>query len=535
MIVTSAGYLGDIRLGGTLDAKFSTSRFSSGASFTLAGSPAVSAYVDNGTTEITSGVTLTVDFDGLTGLHNVRVVASGGNGFATATNVTLVITAGTVDGVSVVGVVVGSFSIENRQPPSALSLTSLTITPASGGGDAVTITGGAASGATPAGHGINVTGGAASTTGGGTAGVGIRSFGGAGAASNNGPGNGVTFSAGGVTTVAGGIGCEMIGTGSFSFGLQAKVTGGGYGGRFLGGPDVGGGLNLNGGSSANGDGCLVGGVGDGPALILLGQTGHAVTVSTGDGGDGVVIHGGDANGSTPAGQAVRLVGGAASTTSGGTAGVGMSITGGPGAATVNGAAAGFTIAAGSTVTVSGNTGVTIAGTGTATGMSITGGGSNSLSIGGSGAAVDINYLSGVGFRILGASSGTHAFQLSPTANNNCFNLSFSGSGHGFSTDAIDRNAFAADTGLRTLLSGTATAGSANTITIATHATAQYWRFRTVKLTGGTGEGQDGWIIDYDNGTGVATILGNWLVNPNGTTTYAILDSLPWFTGGQIVF
>ena len=107
-------YYGDIRLNETIDVKFTSRRFSTGAPYTLAGSPVVSAYVGNGTTEITAGITLTVDFDARTGLNNVRVVASSGNGFATATNVQLVITTGTVDSVSVVGEVVGEFSIENR-------------------------------------------------------------------------------------------------------------------------------------------------------------------------------------------------------------------------------------------------------------------------------------------------------------------------------------------------------------------------------------------------------------------------------------
>lgn len=107
-------YAGDIRLGDTVDIKFTTRRFSTGAPFTLAGTPVISAYVGNGTTEITAGITLTVDFDARTGLNNVRVVASGANGFTTATNVQLVITTGTVDSVSVVGEVVGSFSIEAR-------------------------------------------------------------------------------------------------------------------------------------------------------------------------------------------------------------------------------------------------------------------------------------------------------------------------------------------------------------------------------------------------------------------------------------
>ena len=108
-----AGYQGDIVLGDTIDIKFCTVQ-STGAPTTLAGSPVISAYVGNSTTEITAGITLTVDFDSRTGLNNVRVVASGGNGFAAATNVSLIITTGTVNSVSVVGYEVGSFSIQNR-------------------------------------------------------------------------------------------------------------------------------------------------------------------------------------------------------------------------------------------------------------------------------------------------------------------------------------------------------------------------------------------------------------------------------------
>lgn len=128
-------YHGDIRLGDTIDIKFTTRRFSTGAPFTLAGSPVISAYVGNGTTEITAGITLTVDFDSRTGLNNVRVVASSGNGFATATNVQLVITTGTVDSVSVVGEVIGSFSIEARSalmPTTAARTLDVTATGAAG-------------------------------------------------------------------------------------------------------------------------------------------------------------------------------------------------------------------------------------------------------------------------------------------------------------------------------------------------------------------------------------------------------------------
>lgn len=104
---------GDIRLGDTIDIKFCTVN-TSGVPTTLSGTPVVSAYPDNSITELTAGITLTVDFDARTGLNNVRVVATSGNGYATATNYELVITTGTVGGSSVVGYVVGSFSIEKR-------------------------------------------------------------------------------------------------------------------------------------------------------------------------------------------------------------------------------------------------------------------------------------------------------------------------------------------------------------------------------------------------------------------------------------
>lgn len=106
-------YHGDIRLGDTIDIKFTTRQIS-GAPSTLGGTPAVSAYPGNSTTQLTAGITLSVDFDTVTGLNNVRVVATSGNGYVTATNYTLVITTGTVNSVSVVGECIGSFSIENR-------------------------------------------------------------------------------------------------------------------------------------------------------------------------------------------------------------------------------------------------------------------------------------------------------------------------------------------------------------------------------------------------------------------------------------
>jgi hypothetical protein len=107
-------YIGDFKLGNTFDTKFTTRQIS-GAPTTLAGSPVISNYVGNNTTELTAGITLTVDFDSRTGLNNIHVVATSGNGYATATDNQLVITTGTVNSVSVVGEVVAEYSIENRR------------------------------------------------------------------------------------------------------------------------------------------------------------------------------------------------------------------------------------------------------------------------------------------------------------------------------------------------------------------------------------------------------------------------------------
>jgi hypothetical protein len=108
-------YKGDFLIGATVDFKFTTVD-DAGLPATLSGTPVVSAYPNNGTTEITAGVTLTVDFDAKTGLNHVRIVASEANGYARGTDYELVITAGTSGGDSIVGYTVGSFSVENRWP-----------------------------------------------------------------------------------------------------------------------------------------------------------------------------------------------------------------------------------------------------------------------------------------------------------------------------------------------------------------------------------------------------------------------------------
>lgn len=108
----AGGYIGDYAPGDTVDCNFGTVRPSTGASFTLAGTPAISVYKDNGTTESTSGVTLTADFDARTGLNHVRITtASDGTFYSSGAYFEAVITTGTVDSVSVVGQPVCAFSL----------------------------------------------------------------------------------------------------------------------------------------------------------------------------------------------------------------------------------------------------------------------------------------------------------------------------------------------------------------------------------------------------------------------------------------
>lgn len=78
-------------------------------------------------------------------------------------------------------------------------------------GSAVVLTGSAGSGATAGGDGLKLVGGASTTTGGGTAGVGLRVTSGAGSASTNGPGSAVVLAVGSYAGVLGGHGLQISG------------------------------------------------------------------------------------------------------------------------------------------------------------------------------------------------------------------------------------------------------------------------------------------------------------------------------------
>lgn len=111
-------YLGDYTEDATnLNFSFTT-RNTSGVPTVLAGTPVIAVYKANETgTEKTSAetyITLAVDFDSIVGLNHVLIDLNGDVFFAVGADYKVVITTGTVGGGSVVGEVVGSFSIENR-------------------------------------------------------------------------------------------------------------------------------------------------------------------------------------------------------------------------------------------------------------------------------------------------------------------------------------------------------------------------------------------------------------------------------------
>lgn len=97
---------------------------------------------------------------------------------------------------------------------------------------------------------------------------------------------------------------------------------------------------------------------------------------------------------------------------------------------------------------------------------------------------------------------------------------------GIADGAIDRATFAADTGLQTVRSNTAQAGAAGTITLDASASASddFYNDCWVFITGGTGVGQARLISDYVGSTKVASVVPNWVTNPDATSTFAILPN-----------
>lgn len=113
-------YLGDKSPGATITLWFTTAD-SDGAPTALS-SGAISVYKDNSNTESTSGVTLTASADSRTGANRVVIDTSADGSFYSAgSDFTVMITTGTVDSVSVVGYVVGRFSLRESAAYDAVA------------------------------------------------------------------------------------------------------------------------------------------------------------------------------------------------------------------------------------------------------------------------------------------------------------------------------------------------------------------------------------------------------------------------------
>jgi len=138
----SAPYLGDFIKDDTV--RFYWNSFNAaGASITRATNGTVSVYEEGGTTQFTTGVTDTEDFDSLTGVHLCAVVTTDSQ-YEAGKDYAVVLSAATIDG-ETVNAVLAHFSIENRSASrfkyhsdgilamSAASATQVTLT----GGSAV--------------------------------------------------------------------------------------------------------------------------------------------------------------------------------------------------------------------------------------------------------------------------------------------------------------------------------------------------------------------------------------------------------------
>jgi len=114
----------DITLEDTFYHFFTTRSFSTGVPTTLSGTPALSVIEQNNATPITSGVSVDVDRASVTGLNQATIVATAANGYA-AGSYAIYISTGTVGGVSVVGEVVGEFTIASSA--AAVDLANATV------------------------------------------------------------------------------------------------------------------------------------------------------------------------------------------------------------------------------------------------------------------------------------------------------------------------------------------------------------------------------------------------------------------------
>lgn len=101
----------DITLEDTIYMDFTTRAFATGIPTVLLGTPVLKVLEENNATPITAGVSVSVDRASVVGLNMATIVATAANGYEEGKGYSVYISTGTVGGVSVIGEVVGQFTI----------------------------------------------------------------------------------------------------------------------------------------------------------------------------------------------------------------------------------------------------------------------------------------------------------------------------------------------------------------------------------------------------------------------------------------
>ncbi len=104
-------FIGDYVLEDTFYFNFTTRAFATGIPTVLIDTPSLGCIEDDNDTPITAGLTLGVSHASVVGLNNVKVIAASASGYETGKGYSVYIVAGEVDSVSVIGEVVGHFTI----------------------------------------------------------------------------------------------------------------------------------------------------------------------------------------------------------------------------------------------------------------------------------------------------------------------------------------------------------------------------------------------------------------------------------------
>ncbi len=101
----------DITLEDTFTHPFTTRAFATGIPTLLTGTPVISVLEEGNNTPITVGITLSVSRAATPGLNEVAIVATAANGYENLKSYAIYVSTGTVGGTSVVGEIVGTFTI----------------------------------------------------------------------------------------------------------------------------------------------------------------------------------------------------------------------------------------------------------------------------------------------------------------------------------------------------------------------------------------------------------------------------------------